>query len=287
MKKNKTITLLSLTLAVMPWALDAETVTLEPAMDNTMFEEADESNGQGSYLFSGRTGSRNGFASRRALLMFDVASVIPAGAVVEEVSLSMRMNRTVSGSFPFNLHRLADSWGEGTSNATGVEGSGTAASTGDVTWRHRFFSTDFWTTPGGDFVSTPSATTSVGSTVTFYIWNAPGMVTDVQDWIDNPTSNHGWILIGPSDTTSAKRFDSREATNSANRPQLTVTYSLPPSEWAGFAIEEDGRSVNTGAWLGIVDIAAAPWVFVYDLDSYIYAPEENVSAEGGWIYAVR
>ena len=57
---------------------------------------------------------------------------------------------------------LAD-WGEGTSVAPGEEGDGAPATTNDATWRHRFFDTIFWTTEGGDFSGTVSASQSVGA----------------------------------------------------------------------------------------------------------------------------
>ena len=52
------------------------------------------------------------------------------------------------------------------------------------------------------------------------------MVADVQDWLDNPANNFGWIVIGDeSSSRTAKRFDSRENPTEGNRPQLTVNYT--------------------------------------------------------------
>ena len=52
------------------------------------------------------------------------------------------------------------------------------------------------------------------------------MVADVQDWLDNPAGNFGWLVLGDEKPTlTAKRFDTRE---SANLPVLTVQYT-PPS----------------------------------------------------------
>ena len=45
--------------------------------------------------------------------------------------------------------------------------------------------------------------------------------------MDNPASNFGWILRGnESASSSAKQFASKENTNSAIRPTLSVTYIL-------------------------------------------------------------
>ncbi|MCK4748150.1 MAG: T9SS type A sorting domain-containing protein, partial [Bacteroidales bacterium] len=64
-----------------------------------------------------------------------------------------------------------------------------------------------------------------------YTWNDPVMVEDVQNWLGNPTTNHGWILIGVEGTnTSSKRFNSRENAESSSNPKLTVYYSEPLSD---------------------------------------------------------
>ncbi|MEX0324539.1 MAG: DNRLRE domain-containing protein [Puniceicoccaceae bacterium] len=264
-------------------ALWSATVSIEPTKDNSMFEEADESNGKGTYLFSGQTAPKNNNARRRALLQFDLNGVIPAGSTIESVSLELTMNRTITGSQAMTLHRLNADWGEGSSNAFGQEGRGTAAQQGDVTWRHTFFSTQFWTSQGGDYVGTASATTSVGGNGK-YTWSGAGMVDDVQAWVDNSATNFGWILVGLEGQTSAKRFISRESTTVGDRPKLTITYSEAAATWAGYPIEPDGRSVFTDGFLGWVDTGEAPWIWVYALNRYIYAPEQNISAAGGWVW---
>jgi hypothetical protein len=52
------------------------------------------------------------------------------------------------------------------------------------------------------------------------------MVADVQSWLDDPASNFGWLLLGDETTSlTARRFDTREAPNSALRPALEITFS--------------------------------------------------------------
>jgi hypothetical protein len=52
------------------------------------------------------------------------------------------------------------------------------------------------------------------------------MVSDVQGWLDNPSGNFGWIMIGDeSGPLTAKRFDSRENGAVQNRPRLTVFHT--------------------------------------------------------------
>jgi hypothetical protein len=63
----------------------------------------------------------------------------------------------------------------------------------------------------------------------FYTWGStPDMVEAVQQWLDDPATNYGWLLRGDeSGTATAKRFDTRENLDEANRPRLRVYYSIP------------------------------------------------------------
>ncbi|RMI04727.1 MAG: DNRLRE domain-containing protein, partial [Calditrichaeota bacterium] len=204
-------------------------VTLFPIKDNTLYEDSTGSlsNGAGEHIFAGKNALG---AIRRALLAFNVAENIPQGATITAVTLTLHMSRTnpAAGPRTVSLHRALSDWGEGTSNAPGEEGSGAPATPGDATWLHTFFDTDFWNNMGGDFASASSASQTVADTG-FYTWGStPEMVADVQDWLDNPLSDFGWILIGDESTgITAKRFDSKEDTVASHRPRLTVTYTGP------------------------------------------------------------
>lgn len=202
-------------------------ITISAGKDNTLYENSTGafSNGGGEHFFAGST--VNG-ELRRGLLFFDIASNIPAGATINSVTLRLNMSRThtSAGNRLVSLHRVLSDWGEGVSNAGGEEGSGANATTGDATWRHRFFNTSFWTTPGGDFAATASASLGV-SDVGVYTWGStPQMVNDVQTWLNSPSSNFGWLLRGVEGSPlTAKRFDSRQHPNAASRPLLTVNYT--------------------------------------------------------------
>lgn len=200
------------------------TVTLSASKDNTLYEtqNGELSNGAGLFIFVGRT---NQALRRRALLAFDIAAAIAAPAIIEDVQLSLEMNRTFAGNIDIRLHPVTADWGEGTSDAEGQEGIGTSSTPGDATWIHSFFDTAPWSTPGGDFASRSSATQTVAD-FNFYTWGStPEMVADVQRWLDDPASNYGWILLGDETTNrTVKRFASRENTAPTTRPVLRVTY---------------------------------------------------------------
>lgn len=221
--------LLSITLLLFSTStfLFAQTeVALEASKDNTLYEHGTGalSNGAGVHLFAGRTNQNEGFALRRALVAFDVAGEIPAGATITATSLTLNMSKSNASATNVSLHRVTSAWGEGTSDAAANEGGGVSATTDDATWIHTFFDSATWTSPGGDYEAPASATQTVDA-LGSYTWESAQLTADVQAWLDNPTENFGWILIGDESTEiTSKRFDSRENTVAANRPALAVTY---------------------------------------------------------------
>ena len=213
----------------------ADTLIVEPDRDNTLFEDSQGrySNGAGQYLFIGRTGGQNGIppSLRRALVRFDLSS-IPVGSQITSASLQMTINKVPpqAGGGTASLHKVESDWGETTTNAPGPEGQGAAAEPGDATWLHTFFNTDFWNTAGGDYAATASQTAgmqSVPQTITFA--TAAGMVADVEGWVNTPADNFGWVVLGDEGSVeNARRLLSRENSDAAGRPILTIEYTPAP-----------------------------------------------------------
>jgi hypothetical protein len=218
-------------LAGAPGTATAQSVaTLEPVADTTIFHDGtsafdNTSDGSGPHVWTSRIVSG---AYRRALLRFDL-SAIPPGSVVRAARLTLHQSRSRT-AHPVSVHRLLAAWGEGASNG-GDAGLGAPAQPGDATWIRRIHPGVPWATPGGDFVPTPSALVvvpNVGGAVVEWPSTA-AMVADVQAWVDAPSSNHGWILLGDEETDqSAKRFSSRNAPTASVRPRLVVEYGPPP-----------------------------------------------------------
>ena len=217
---------ISVSITVRPVSVTVtETVTLGASKDNSLFESAtgNLSNGSGEYLFVGKTLQAENFL-RRGLIAFDFAA-IPQGATITDVSLTLNMSRTIVGAFDVTLHRVTQNWGEGASDALAEEGIGIEPAANDATWLHTFFNSQFWSTPGGDFTTEASASTSVDGNG-FYTWSSDQLVADVQRWLDDPTTNAGWLLLTDESDITAKRFDSRENSTPANRPRLVVEYEF-------------------------------------------------------------
>src|SRR6266566_4558875 len=230
MRSSKILIALILTAALGCTAassMNAAITNIFPSKDNTLYEfdpaEGDHSNGAGFHFFAGENGMGE---LRRGVLAFDIAGSIPPGSTITAVSLSLNMSMTPAGAITVELHKLLADWGEGTSHAPMGEGDGAPATPNDATWRHRFFDTIFWTTQGGDFSATVSASQSVGA-VGEYTWSSAQMVADVQSWLDNPANNFGWLVLGDETTiATAKRFDTRESTNP---PVLSIEYTSAPT----------------------------------------------------------
>ncbi len=241
-------------------SVHAQTVMVPASLDNTLFESATGSlsNGVGPRGYFGATAGGN---IRRYLVQFDVASMVPAGATITGVTFQINLMGISPGSLPNptqDLHRVTQAWGEGTSNAGVPGGQGSPATAGDATWIHTYFPGSNWTIPGGDFDLTPSATFSINS---FGVLSLSGasMLPDVQDWLDNPTSNFGWVLKdrneGPS---SAKFLGSRESTATNGTPMLVVDYQMGGPIYTPFCDPADLNSTGFPTVLTGVIMSSPP-----------------------------
>jgi Lamin Tail Domain len=204
------------------------TISIGAVKDNTIYQRNNNSNGAGEYMIAGTTGSPY---FNRALIKFDIAGNIPAGAIITNATLTLNLSGTSTqpGTPGIELHKLLEDWGEGSSNAGTQAGQGAPVTTGDATWTNTFYPASVWATPGGSFVQPASAVTTVGQPA-FYSWSSGTIISDIQSWVNNPSANYGWLLKS-NETSSfqAKRFDTRENTIAANRPVLSVTYTIPPN----------------------------------------------------------
>lgn len=209
-------------------AASADVVALEPLKDNTLYQDptGSLSNGAGSAMFAGRS-SQTSNSIRRALVAFDIAGAIPAGSTIDSVSLALTNSASNTNNDSIALYRVLADWGEGTSVASGGQGGGAPATPGDATWLHRSFNSILWSNPGGDFSAVASAATDVAGPGV-YTWGSAGMVADVQSFLDAPSDNYGWILLGNEAVSgSAKKFSTGEEPDVDARPRLVVAFTIP------------------------------------------------------------
>ena len=234
-------------------------VQITASRDNTMYTDPERSNGASSKMWTGR--SSNG-SIKRCAVFFDIASIIPDEATVTSAVLSISVERAQSGAGPtmVNIHLLTKDWGEGLSNYPRFGGGGGSnALPCDMTLTHTFYPTGMWDTVGGDYVAAPSAGTAVtwptfDDFIPNHYWNSAQTVSDVQGWLDNPSSNYGWIVIGNETVgPSAKRFISRNSTNESEHPTLFVGFVTLTTTTSTTTLPlrfEDTGAALVGYWPG-------------------------------------
>jgi glucose/arabinose dehydrogenase len=167
---------------------------------------------------------------RRGLFRFDLSSV-PAGSTITSAELQLTAVKVPANSpvsSTFDLFRLLADWNEGTKAGN----NGAVASADEATWNARIQEVSMWTSPGAkdDAAISASASTGVGSALNAkYAWSGPGVVADVQFWVDHPSENFGWLLTSRSEASSrsVRGFASRES--GANAGTLAVTYTAANS----------------------------------------------------------
>ena len=208
------------------FAVFAQTITLTPSADTTLFENFPDNNlGRVTSLAAGTTA--HDFLSR-ALIKFDVAGQIPANVVITSARLRLNVVRIPLGPEPstFLLRRVLRDWAEGDKSLGTL---GEFAADGQATWNSRFHPSTTWDIPGGspdvDFSSLVSSSTPVLDFGAYLFDTSPEMVADVQHWLANPDQNFGWMLSSDSEAlpSTGRRFGAREDTE--NAPALEIEYA--------------------------------------------------------------
>jgi hypothetical protein len=206
--------------------LSAVTVQVPASQDTTLYSgQATQANGAGEFLLTGQAGESD--SAKNSLVKFDLGSMgIPDGATIIDAVLTLNLAQSLGPSVAVSVHQLTTAWGEAGSDAVGSEVTGAAAEQFDATWIYAFFDGAVWSSPGGDYESSASASTEV-SDPGIYQWFDGGLVADVQQWVDDPSSNHGWAIIGAGVEGSLKSFSSRDSGNALLAPLLEITYEEP------------------------------------------------------------
>ncbi|MCH8047238.1 MAG: tandem-95 repeat protein [Planctomycetes bacterium] len=175
------------------------------------------------------------------LIKWDLSS-IPAGATVDEVTLTVNVtNTTVAPGF--HLFEVKTPWLESEVTWNGPDANGT------------------WEDPGlsnsvdaGEVILGTLPGTALGPlTISLTVEG----LDLVQRWVNDPSSNHGFLLAN-ADNTNSVRFDSREGTTPADRPMLSIDFDFdfvdiePPT--ATLTFPEDNGPADQDDDLGEVRI---------------------------------
>lgn len=213
----------------------AETIYLRPNADTALLEAFPTNNFGGQRYFN--AGTTQTFLKNRGLIRFDIAGALPSNARILSASLTVEVvGQPVDGYAieNFRLHRVLRDWAEG-NNSGAPPRLGSPADTNECNWTHRFaFTSESWAAPGGsngvDYASQYSVDTYVYDTFAspYTFGPAAGMTSDLQQWLEHPETNFGWMFIAEHEDINftARRFASRE--DSALGPVLTIDFVIQP-----------------------------------------------------------
>lgn len=253
--------------------LRADQVALIPVADAELQSQAPAVNfGTGTTMVTGGLGSNAGNALRRALLRFEVAGQVPLGARVTSATLTFNLVREplAPEDSLFQLRKILRPWKET-----------------QVTWNVPAKDTPPWDGSGcagtNDVSAVVSGSVAISSPGVYVIPTTPGMVADVQGWLDNPFANDGWLLRSDTEAPfTARHIATRES--GAAAPVLTVEFTpapvlrdwalLPGGRWrfafeaqAGVAYTAEFRETpGAGAWSDFTNFVAMPTNTVHVLE---------------------
>ncbi|MFM1823321.1 MAG: hypothetical protein RI967_1587 [Planctomycetota bacterium] len=221
--------------AIAPHA-SADFITIGATRDAAIYEDQDgfAANGAGRHLFAGRT--QQGLL-RRSLIRFEFDGLLPEGAVITSVTLALHATQGQGGLRTISLHRALAPWSTGSSNPPESEGQGAPATAGDCTWIHSTtngvgLGGALWANAGGDFAANASASAST-TTSGLQTWTGDGLIADVQAFLDDPSANFGWFIVGDeleANQATTRRFDSADSiAEGGTPPALTIGFLTIPA----------------------------------------------------------
>lgn len=240
-------------LLALPAAAQTVSVTIPVAQDATVYARngincgvpnGPAANGAGEYLIADYDTCADEYDAR-ALVQFDVAAAVPAGATITSARLQLVGHQSVFGCCGLHAYAILAPWTEGPSDPPGFEFTGSAPQAGDVTWEYASYPSVPW--PGGPHGPPHGAQDALLLPPLPGLWtfpSTPAMVSRAQQWLDQPATNFGWML----ESDDVLRMASRESTTSFG-PRLVVEY-LPP---CGAVVNECvgvPNSTGQGATLG-------------------------------------
>ncbi len=170
----------------------------------------------------------DGEPDKSTLLFWDLGNEIPAGSTVQSASITLKVTNPTGDEY--ELFALLRDWAEG-----------------EVTWRNAR-SGEAWAEEGANGAA-DRGTTSIGSFgpvdigTEILTLNADGIAL-VQQWVNDPASNHGVILLNYDKATDGVEFHARETETVGNRPKLTVVYEGGGGEGSGLS----GTSQYRATW---------------------------------------
>ncbi len=151
----------------------------------------------------------------RCILKFPGIKSLSTNAQVIDARLILQCKES-SGTISITVFRLFDDW---------IEGDGTVDSPTNegASWNSSGY--NIWS--GGNYNGSDTTTDTVMvSTGGYYQWDVTGIL---ETWVNNPSTNYGFLLTGTDNEDIITIFHSSEALKVDVRPKLTVRYNTPPT----------------------------------------------------------
>jgi len=201
-----------------PGALHIPVTISRPASLNVSFQQGDANGYSGAtdtWINAWATGASNGSTSglqvrqnnvMSGLIRFDTSS-LPVGWTVNSATLKLYSHYASSGlPTQITLYKLSKAWDPTT-----------------ATWLAANAGTN-WTGPGATGTDDRASTAVASFTADAMGWYTIDVTSAVQDWVNDPASNFGLILVGSGDVSSRHDFRSSDWLNQSERPILEASF---------------------------------------------------------------
>jgi hypothetical protein len=166
-----------------------------------------------------------------SLIRFDVASQLPAGAIVDSATLSLyTIFLQMEASIEIRVHRVLEEWEEGTGQ--GTDGPRTYDG---ATWFHRRYALSGdpdsgvpWRQEGCSAAGTDFKKEAEDAAIPVDGWNDWSLSAAlVQSWLDAPSTNYGLIITDHDARAGKVEFASSDYYDAEVRPRLEIRYHVP------------------------------------------------------------
>lgn len=293
MKAAIRLWLIALTALVAPLPAPSAQVTITASADTSLWQrEVDHNLGGSDILPLGTTGVDGPGKKSRLLLKFDIATALPANAVIQSASLFLHVviaPMANAENSTFDAFPVLNDWGEGNKTYTDPQkpmNSTQAATAGEATWNYRFHADENqrWIAPGGalndqDFSEDISLEFFMQSDANrdYNVALNPSGLGALQNWLANPAANFGWVFVSRKEAFlyTGRQIASRENATPSFRPKLTIVYtSSQPNPPQIQSITRNGNNltvrftaqanvvyrpqrrptVNSGQWFDLPDL---------------------------------
>jgi RHS repeat-associated protein len=200
----------------------------------------------------------DGTQASRALLQFNLQGIPSTNQVLSAKVYLYLGTASTTNTTSLSLYQLIQAW------------------TTAATW-NTYDGVNAWTTPGGTFATSASATTNgVGATGTWYTWTPTQLV---QGWVNGTIANDGLIVKEPTENvTNVLSFNSGSANNPPYLQVVSQQSSSPtPSSYASTVLGDhpvaywhmdetsgstmvDAQNVDSGTYQGGFTLAQPPLI---------------------------